>query len=94
MSKTANARSERVTLRMTPAAKHTLQTAAAVTNKSLMEFVLGSALNAAEDFLPDRRVFYLDQEHWDAFVAALDAPPKDIPELRSLFARNPARMKS
>jgi uncharacterized protein (DUF1778 family) len=89
MSKAADRRSERVTLRTTPAAKRTLQEAATVTNKSLTEFVLDSALNAAEEFLPDRRVFYLDQEHWDAFVAALDAPPRDIPQLRKLFARKP-----
>jgi uncharacterized protein (DUF1778 family) len=89
MSKTADKRSERVTLRMTPAAKRTLQEAAALSNKSLSEFVLDSALNAAEEFLPDRRVFYLDKERWDAFMAALNAPPKDNPQLRKLFARKP-----
>jgi uncharacterized protein (DUF1778 family) len=90
MPKPTKARSERVTLRMTLEAKRTLQEAAAVGNKSLSEFVLDSALSAAEEFLPDRRVFYLDQEDWDAFMAARDAPPKDNRRLRNLFARKPA----
>jgi uncharacterized protein (DUF1778 family) len=87
MPKPPNTRLERVALRMTPAQKRALQEAAAVSNKPLANFVLDSALSAAEEFLPDRRVFYLDQEHWDAFMAALDAPPKPNPRLRALFAR-------
>jgi uncharacterized protein (DUF1778 family) len=78
---------------MTRAAKQTLQEAAGVSNKSLTEFVLDNALNAAYD-VPDRRKFYLDQESWDAFMAALDAPPKDNPRLRDLFARKPSWLKS
>ena len=62
-------RSERVDLRMTSAAKRTLQRAAAVTNKTLTEFLLDSGLNAAFDTLADRRVFQLDEKRWDAFMA-------------------------
>ena len=90
LRKQANTRSERITLRMTPAQKRTLQEAATVSKKSPTEFVLDSALGAAEEFLPDRRKFYLNQEDWDAFTAALDAPPKEIPELRKLFAHKPS----
>jgi uncharacterized protein (DUF1778 family) len=89
MAKAANTRSERITLRMTPAQKRTLQEASAVSSKSLTGFVIDSALGAAEEFLPDRRVFYLDQESWNAFTAALNAPPKDIPRLRNLFVTKP-----
>ena len=90
MSETTQARSERVDLRMTPAAKRTLQQAAAVTNKSLTEFLLDTGLRAAFDTLADRRVFQLDQKRWNAFMAALAAPPKDNPRLRKLLARKPA----
>jgi uncharacterized protein (DUF1778 family) len=93
MPKPANRRSERVTVRMTPTQKRTLQEAAGLSNTSLSTFVLDSALGAAQEFLPDRRVFYLDQESWDAFIAALDTPPKDIPELRKLFAHKPPPVK-
>ena len=75
---------------MTPAAKRTLQRAAAVTNKTLTEFLLDIGLNAALDTLADRRVFQLDEMHWDAFMAALATPPKNNPKLRKLLARKPA----
>jgi uncharacterized protein (DUF1778 family) len=83
-------RSERVDLRMTPAAKRTLQQAAAVENKTLSEFMLDSSLHAAVDTLADRRVFVLDEARWKAFLAELDRPPADNPRLRELLARKPA----
>jgi uncharacterized protein (DUF1778 family) len=79
MTDTVEGRSERVDLRMTPAAKRTLQRAAAVTNKTLTEFPLDAGLNAALDTLADRRVFQLDQKHWDSFMAASRLLPKTIP---------------
>ena len=90
MAEPTKARSERVDLRMTPAAKRTLQRAAAVANKTLTEFLLDTGLNAAYDTLADRRVFQLDEKRWDAFMAALAAPPKNNPRLRKLLARKPA----
>lgn len=90
MSDGSEVRSERVDLRMTPDAKRTLQQAAAVTNKTVSEFLLDSGLNAAFDTLADRRVFQLDDAKWNAFQAALASPPRDNPGLRMLFARKPA----
>ena len=83
-------RSERVDLRMTPSAKRTLQQAAALTHKTLTEFLLDSGLNSAFDTLADRRVFQLDDASWKAFMSALDAPPRSNPRLRKLLARKPA----
>ena len=65
MAETVEARSERVDLRMTPAAKRTLQRAAAVANKTVSEFLLDSSLTAAFETLADRRVFQLDDERWN-----------------------------
>lgn len=90
MVTTRESRSERVDLRMTPSAKQTLQQAASATNKTLTEFLLDTGLHAAYDTLADRRVFVLDKERWDEFMAALDAPPEDNPRLRALLARKPA----
>ena len=90
MAANAEGRSERVDLRMTRSAKQTLQRAAAVTNKTLTEFLLDSGLRAAHDTLADRRTFVLDDRRWSAFMAALDAPPTDNPRLRALLARKPA----
>jgi uncharacterized protein (DUF1778 family) len=75
MAEMNEARSERVDLRMTVSAKNTLQQAASVANKTLTEFLLDSGLTAAFDTLADRRVFQLDEERWQQFNAALDAPP-------------------
>ncbi len=69
-------RSEKLDLRLTPAAKQALQRAAAATQRSVSEFVLESSLDRAAEALADRRVFELEPEQWEAFVAALDAPPQ------------------
>jgi uncharacterized protein (DUF1778 family) len=89
MDDLTESRSERVDLRMTPSAKRTLQQAAALTNKTLTEFLLDSGLNSAFDALADRRVFQLDDASWKAFMSALEAPPKSNPQLRKLLARKP-----
>jgi uncharacterized protein (DUF1778 family) len=78
-------RTEKLDLRLTRAAKQTLQAAAAAERKSVSEFVLDTALSQAEERLADRRVFVLDAKSWDAFVAALDAPPRRRPRLERLF---------
>ena len=72
----AQLRSEKLDLRLTPGAKQTLQRAAAASQRSVSDFVLDSALASAAETLADRRQFQLDPQQWDAFVAALDAPPQ------------------
>jgi len=79
-------RTEKLDLRLTPAAKSSLQAAAAAAHRSVSEFVLESALARAEETLPDRRRFGLDAERWREFQQALDAPPRSIPRLTRLFA--------
>ncbi|HEX5509799.1 MAG TPA: DUF1778 domain-containing protein [Pseudolabrys sp.] len=90
MSHVLEARSERVDLRMTPAAKRALQQAAKIKNKTLTEFLLDTGLNAAFDALADCRVFQLDAKRWNAFMRALEHPPKANPRLRKLLVRKPS----
>jgi uncharacterized protein (DUF1778 family) len=78
-------RTEKLDLRLTRAAKQTLQAAATAARKSVSEFVLDTALSEAEERLADRRVFTLGGKNWDAFVAALDAPPRRHARLERLF---------
>jgi uncharacterized protein (DUF1778 family) len=78
-------RTEKLDLRLTRAAKQTLQAAATAAHKSVSEFVLETALNEASERLADRTVFTLDEEKWDAFVKALDAPPRRHSRLERLF---------
>jgi uncharacterized protein (DUF1778 family) len=84
------ARSARVDLCMTPTTKRTLQRAAAVSSKTLTEFLLDTALNAALDTLADRRVFQLDEKRWAKFMRELATPAKKNPRLRKLLARRAA----
>ncbi len=79
-------RTEKLDLRLTAEAKHTLAAAAQAQRRTLSDFVLESALGRAEEALADRRVFQLPPEKWEAFVAALDAPPRDLPRLRKLLS--------
>ena len=78
-------RTEKLDLRLSKAAKQTLQAAATAARKTVSEFVLETALSEAEERLADRRIFILDAAKWDAFVAALDAPPRPTPRLKRLF---------
>ncbi len=78
-------RSEKLDLRLTAAAKRTLQAAAAAEHKSVSEFVLDSALTRAEERLADRRHFALSTKDWIAFLEALDAPPREHPRLKRLL---------
>jgi len=81
----AETRNEKLDLRLTPSAKHVLQTAALAVHKSVSEFVLESALARAEETLPDRQRFGLTADQWEAFQAALAAPRRPAPRLAKLL---------
>ena len=81
----SNKRTDRIDLRIHPEAKEALQAAASLRHKSVSEFILESALGAADEVLADRRYFSLNAEQWEAFQAALDAPPRPLPRLERLM---------
>jgi len=81
----ATRKGERIDLRLTASAKAMLQRAAAERQQSVSECVLDSGLAAAAETLADRRAFALDEEQWQAFIAALDAPLKPKPNLEKLL---------
>lgn len=82
---TRTTRTEKLDIRLSKSAKQTLQAAATASRKSVSDFVLESALSEAEERLADRRVFTLNAKGWDAFVAALDAPPRRHARLERLI---------
>ncbi len=61
--------------------------AARVLGKSRSEFMIETARREAQTVIADQTHFVLEPEQWDAFVKALDKPPKDNPRLRALFER-------
>lgn len=81
----AQARSEKLDLRLTLSAKRLLQCAAESSGRSVSDFVLQSALARAEETLPDRQRFGLNAEAWQSFQAALDAPTQPAPRLQRLL---------
>ncbi len=96
---TRTIRTTKLDLRLSPEAKQTLNAAARAVHRSVSQFVLESALARAEETLVERRRFELGPEQWTAFMAALDAPPRDVPRLRRLmqeaspFDRNDGQLK-
>ena len=80
-----NKRTDRIDLRVYPESKEALQAAAQLRHKSVSEFILDSALGAADEILADRRQFGLNAEQWEAFQTALDAPPRPLPRIEKLM---------
>ena len=63
--------------------------AAAIRGVTRTEFVLRSGEAAAFEALNERPAITLDDETYDAFVAALDAPVEPDADLKERFARRP-----
>ena len=63
--------------------------AAEIRGLTRTEFVLRSSEAAAIETLNERPIIALDDEAWDAFVAALDAPVKPDPTVKERYARRP-----
>ena len=81
----AQLRDMKVQLRMQPAQKDVISRAATLKQTTLSNFMLEHAIEAAQRVLADQAHFSLSPEKWDEFCAALDAPPKQHPELRKLL---------
>jgi len=79
--------SERLNLRLTPAVKTLLRRAAKLRQYSLTDFVVRSSQDAAEAVLAEQTRFVLPKAQWLAFHAALDAPAREIPELKRLLTK-------
>jgi uncharacterized protein (DUF1778 family) len=77
--------SERLNLRIPPAAKVMIRNAAKLRKYSLTDFVVRSSMDAAEAVLAEQTRLVLPKAQWLAFNAALDAPAREIPELKRLL---------
>ena len=69
-------------LRLAAAADERIRRAAKGSGVSTSVFVERAASTAADVVLADRREFLLSVEDWERFVAELDRPARDLPELR------------
>ncbi|MGC4773359.1 DUF1778 domain-containing protein [Micromonospora sp. DT44] len=82
-----SAKAERLHLRLDERQKALLEAASEASGDSVSTFVLKAATEAAADVLADRRVFLLDEDAWQVFDEALEAPAQDVAGLRELLTR-------
>lgn len=80
-------KSERWTLRVTPAQDTIVRRVLHATGMSLNEYVVSRAVAAANDDLADRRVFALDSDAWAVLQEILDRPPTSKTEIAALLAK-------
>ena len=80
-------RSARLGLRATPAQEAVLRRAAEVAHKSLTDFILDSACQAAEQTLLDQRLFMVSGDRYLALLDLLERPAEANSGLSDLFSR-------
>ena len=66
------AKVERLEVRLTPSAKHLLMYAAQIRQTTVTEFLVSSAVRAAEDVVASPKVFFANDEGWAAIQRLLD----------------------
>jgi uncharacterized protein (DUF1778 family) len=76
----------RLSLRVTQSQVALIKRAAEEQDKSVTDFVIGSAAVAAAQVLSDRRRFVLEEASWEVFDALLDRPAVFKPRLAELLA--------
>lgn len=86
-STSSASRSARLGLRATPEQEAVLRRAAAVAHKSLTDFILDSACQAAEQTLLDQRLFMVSGSQYQALMDLLEQPEQTNEGLRDLFSR-------
>lgn len=87
-------KAERLEVRLTPAAKALLGHAARLKHTTLSEFLVSSAVRAAEGVLVSPRVFEVGtDDDWRALLAVLDESPSAAPDpvLTDLLSAQPLR---
>ena len=83
------AKTERLSLRLTPEQDAVLRRAADARGESANDFVVRNAVEAAEMELADRRVFVVDDAAWDELQHLLSRPPALPPAMVKLLS-NPS----
>ena len=93
MSNAETIKQQRMHIRLDSLSKQKLERAAAYVHKSLSEFVLGQALDAADEVIHEHETITLNQADWDIFLDALENPPKPSAKLRHAFAEHKKRVQ-
>jgi uncharacterized protein (DUF1778 family) len=84
---TTSLRTARLGLRATPEQEAILRKAADVAHKSLTDFILDSACQAAEQTLLDQRLFMVSVQQYQALMDLLDSPTQENVGLQDLMSQ-------
>jgi uncharacterized protein (DUF1778 family) len=87
VTKTAETKDDRLQVRLDVVSKGVLQRAAGYRRKTVSQFVLASALEAAERVISENEVVGLSGADWTVFFDALTNPPPPNAALRKAFAK-------
>ncbi len=93
MANPETVKQERMHIRLDALSKQKLERAAAYAHKSLSEFVLGQALQAADEAIHEHETLTLDQADWAVFLDALENPPRPNAKLKQAFAKHKRRVQ-
>ncbi len=87
MPRMAEAKDDRLQVRLDAETKHMLQRAASYRHKTVSQFVLATALEEAEKVIRENEVVTLSGPDWKIFYDALTNPPEPNAALRKAFAK-------
>lgn len=87
MPRAAEAKNDRLQLRLDARSKNLLQRAAGYRRKTVSQFVLATAIEEAEKVIGEFETVALSGPDWKLFYDALTRPPAPSAALRKAFAR-------
>ncbi|HEX6865974.1 MAG TPA: DUF1778 domain-containing protein [Caulobacteraceae bacterium] len=87
----SSTRAARLEARITPEVQRQLKRAAEIQGRSVSDFVVAAATEAARRTLAEAELFRLSEEAQIAFARALIEPPAPTESLRRAAARHQAR---
>jgi uncharacterized protein (DUF1778 family) len=93
MSQSAELKRDRMHLRLDAKAKRTLERAAAYQETSVSDFVLATAVAAAEKVIDSHEKVTLSAPDWDDFYDALINPPEPNEKLKEAARRYRERVR-
>jgi uncharacterized protein (DUF1778 family) len=93
MANTDTGKQERMHIRLDAQSKQKLERAAVYARKSLSEFVLNQALQAADEVIHEHETLALNEADWEVFLDALENPPEPGSKLKLAFAEHKNRVQ-
>lgn len=74
-------RTEQVSARVDPARMDRIRYASALQSSSVSSFMVDAAYQKAQEVIAESRTTLVPTDYFDRLIAALDEPPRVIPEL-------------